>query len=72
MSYTIPYVVAQNPRGERVTDIYSHLLSEFPQLKIVMVSTDGYAITDVGIRTMHCHDLTADSIRSSLQTLLAD
>ncbi|GAA1977663.1 ClpP family protease [Catenulispora subtropica] len=28
MSYTIPYVVAQNPRGERVTDIYSHLLSE--------------------------------------------
>jgi ATP-dependent Clp protease protease subunit len=28
MSYTIPYVVAQNPRGERVTDIYSHLLTE--------------------------------------------
>lgn len=28
MNYTIPYVVAQNPRGERVTDIYSHLLSE--------------------------------------------
>ncbi|MBW8804778.1 MAG: ATP-dependent Clp protease proteolytic subunit [Catenulisporales bacterium] len=28
MNYTIPYVVAQNPRGEHVTDIYSHLLSE--------------------------------------------
>ena len=28
MNYTIPYVVAQHPRGERVTDIYSHLLSE--------------------------------------------
>ena len=28
MSYTIPYVVEQKPRGERVTDIYSHLLSE--------------------------------------------
>lgn len=27
-NYTIPYVVAQHPRGERVTDIYSHLLSE--------------------------------------------
>src|SRR6185503_16504821 len=51
--------------------ICSHLLNEFPQLKIVMVSTDKYAITDVGVRTMHCHDLTADSIRSSLQTLLA-
>jgi ATP-dependent Clp protease, protease subunit len=27
-TYSIPYVVAQHPRGERVTDIYSHLLSE--------------------------------------------
>ncbi|HZP52344.1 ClpP family protease [Actinocrinis sp.] len=35
MSYTIPYVVAQHPRGERVTDIYSHLLSE----RIVYVGT---------------------------------
>jgi DNA-binding NarL/FixJ family response regulator len=52
--------------------ICSHLLNEFPQLKIVMVSTDGYDITDVGVRTLHCDDLTADSIRASLQTLLAD
>ena len=28
--------------------ICSHLLNEFPQLKIVMVLTDGYDITDVG------------------------
>ena len=35
MSHTIPYVVAQHPRGERVTDIYSHLLSE----RIVYVGT---------------------------------
>lgn len=28
MNYTIPYVTAQHPRGERVSDIYSHLLSE--------------------------------------------
>jgi ATP-dependent Clp protease protease subunit len=35
MSYTIPYVIAQHPRGERVTDIYSHLLSE----RIVYVGT---------------------------------
>lgn len=35
MSYTIPYVIAQHSRGERVTDIYSHLLSE----RIVYVGT---------------------------------
>lgn len=27
-SYPIPNVIAQNPRGERVMDVYSHLLSE--------------------------------------------
>ncbi|MEY9931067.1 ATP-dependent Clp protease protease subunit [Catenulispora sp. GP43] len=28
MNYAIPYVTTQRPGGERVTDIYSHLLSE--------------------------------------------
>lgn len=28
MSYTIPNVVAQHPRGDRIMDVYSHLLSE--------------------------------------------
>ena len=28
MSYTIPNVIAQHPRGERIMDVYSHLLSE--------------------------------------------
>jgi ATP-dependent Clp protease, protease subunit len=27
-SYTIPNVVSQNPRGDRIMDIYSHLLTE--------------------------------------------
>ena len=27
-TYTIPNVIAQNPRGERIMDVYSHLLSE--------------------------------------------
>jgi ATP-dependent Clp protease protease subunit len=27
-SYTIPSVITKNPRGERVMDVYSHLLSE--------------------------------------------
>ena len=52
--------------------ICSHLLNEFPQLKIVMVSTDKYAITDVGVRTLHCGDLSVESIRASLLTLMAD
>jgi ATP-dependent Clp protease, protease subunit len=28
MSYTIPNVIAQHPRGERIMDVYSHLLTE--------------------------------------------
>lgn len=27
-TYTIPHVIAQHPRGERVLDVYSHLLTE--------------------------------------------
>jgi ATP-dependent Clp protease protease subunit len=27
-SYTIPNVIAQNPRGDRIMDVYSHLLTE--------------------------------------------
>ncbi len=27
-SYTIPNVITQNPRGERIMDVYSHLLTE--------------------------------------------
>jgi ATP-dependent Clp protease protease subunit len=26
--YTIPNVIAQHPRGERIMDVYSHLLTE--------------------------------------------
>ena len=52
--------------------ICSHLLNEFPQLKIVMVSPDKYAITDVGVRTLHSGDLSVESICASLVTLLAD
>ncbi len=34
-SYTIPNVIAQHPRGERIMDVYSHLLAE----RIVYVGT---------------------------------
>jgi ATP-dependent Clp protease protease subunit len=35
-SYTIPNVVVEHPRGDRVTDVYSHLLSE----RIVYLGTE--------------------------------
>ena len=34
-SYTIPNVIAQSPRGERIMDVYSHLLSE----RIIYIGT---------------------------------
>ena len=37
-----------------------------------MVSPDKFAITDVGVRTLHCGDLSVASIRASLLTLMAD
>lgn len=35
-TYTIPNVIAENPRGDRVMDVYSHLLSE----RIVYLGTE--------------------------------
>ncbi len=35
-SYTIPHVIAQHPRGERIMDVYSHLLTE----RIVYLGTE--------------------------------
>ena len=58
--------------SSKAPGICSHILNEFPQLKIVMVSPDKYAITDVGVRTLYCDDLSVESIRASLLTLLAD
>lgn len=49
--------------------ICSHLLSEFPQLKIVIVSEDSYTITEVGVRTLRYDDLSVESIRASLSKL---
>jgi ATP-dependent Clp protease protease subunit len=35
MSYTIPNVIAEHPRGDRIMDVYSHLLNE----RIVVLGT---------------------------------
>ena len=42
-TYTIPNVIAQHPRGERIMDVYSHLLTE----RIVYLGTG----IDAGVRT---------------------
>ena len=46
--------------------IVSHLLQEFPDLKVVVVSPDHFTISDVGARTRQFSDLSMDSIRASI------
>ena len=46
--------------------IVSHLLQEFPDLKVVVVSPDHFTISDVGTRTRQFSDLSMDSIRASI------
>lgn len=40
-SYTIPNVIAQHPRGERIMDVYSHLLTE----RIIYLGTAIFSAT---------------------------
>jgi DNA-binding NarL/FixJ family response regulator len=50
----------------REPGICSHLLQEYPQLKIVVVSPDHYTLSDVGVRSRQFSDLSIDSIRDSV------
>ena len=52
--------------------ICGRLLSEFPQLKVVMLSNDKFAVADVGVRLLQCDDLSVESIRTSLLKILSD
>jgi chemotaxis response regulator CheB len=52
--------------GSKEPGICSHLLQEYPELKIVVVSPDHYSISDVGARTRQFSDLSMDSIRTSV------
>jgi|GEM_PF-2053297 DNA-binding NarL/FixJ family response regulator len=51
--------------------IVSHLQQEFPHLKVVVVSSDHFTISDVGIRTRKFSELSMDSIRASVVESLA-
>lgn len=60
--YTIPNVIAQHPRGERVMDVYSHLLAE----RVIYLGTgiDAGVANALIAQLLH---LDADSPESSVQ-----
>ena len=51
--------------------IVSHLLQEFPHLKVIVVSPDHFTISDVGVRTRYFSAPSIDSIRTSDEESLA-
>jgi hypothetical protein len=57
--------------GLKEPGIVSHLLQEFPHLKVVVVSPAHFTISDVGARTRQFSDLSMDSIRASVVESLA-
>ena len=50
----------------REPGICSHLLEEYPHLKIVVLSPDHYTLSDVGVRSRQFSELSIDSIRASV------
>ena len=63
-SYTIPNVVAQHPRGDRIMDVYSHLLAE----RVVYLGTgiDAGVANALIAQLLH---LDADSPERDIQLL---
>lgn len=61
-SYTIPNVIAQHPRGERVMDVYSHLLAE----RVIYLGTGIDASVANALIAQLLH-LDADSPASGIQ-----
>ena len=52
--------------GLKEPGICSHLLQEFPHLKVVVVSPDHFTISDVGARERQFSDFSMESIRTSV------
>ncbi len=57
--------------GLKEPGIVSHLLHEFPHLKVVVVSPNHFTISDVGARTRQSSDLSMESIHASIVESLA-
>ena len=58
-SYTIPNVIAQHPRGERIMDIYSHLLTE----RVIYLGTaiDAGVANTLIAQLLYLHSASPDS-----------
>jgi DNA-binding NarL/FixJ family response regulator len=65
-------VVLFSPDPGQEPGICSHLLAEYPHLKVVMLSTEQYAIADIGARIQQHNELSIHSIHDSLLTLLKE
>ena len=61
-----PEVVFLWADGLKEPGIVSHLLQEFPHLKVVVVSASHFTISDVGARSRQSSDLSMESIRASV------
>ena len=57
--------------GIKEPGIVSHLLQEFPYLKVVVVSPNHFTISDVGARSRQSLDLSMESIHASVVESLA-
>ena len=57
--------------GLKEPGIVSHLLQEFPYLKVVVVSPDHFTISDEGIRTRQSSDISMDLLHASIADSLA-
>jgi len=57
--------------GLKEPGIVSHLLQEFPRLKVVVLSPNHFTISDVGARSRQSSDLSMESIRASVVESLA-
>ena len=55
-----------NANGLKEPGICSHLLQEYPHLKIVVLSPEHYTISDVGLRERQFSDFSMDSMRTSV------
>jgi DNA-binding NarL/FixJ family response regulator len=66
-----PEVVFLWADGLKEPGIVSHLLQEFPHLKVVVVSPNHFTISDVGTRSRQSLDLSMESIRASVVESLA-
>ena len=66
-----PEVVFLWADGLKEPGIVSHLLQEFPHLKVVVVSPNHFTISDVGARSRQSSDLSMESIRASVVESLA-